>query len=295
MNERREEMMSDEEFFEKFLAGKEWPPESEEDRRLTERIRQEMKDNAEKEEAMQQEDPELEGAEPDPDMLEKILGKARATSYHPEDYLTEEDRKALEIGRKKMHRSRYSGWFRHWSAMVAVLACVFIVGVSTDANRTKLVNVLSTWIGEDVLMRIDNETNREVADNEEEQADAEIEKKLGIKPVHFLYEVKGMEFNGYEIDEIACVAKLFYEYQGNILTIIMRKDDDGTSKGDIPDGTGGEIFDVPSDFGDLKVTSIEGTKQENYATKFVYNNTYYYFFGKISREELTKWLSSIFF
>ena len=77
MNMTREEMVSDEEFFEKFLSGKDWPPEFEEDRCLTERIRQEIMDSADKEEAMLKEHSELEGAEPSPDMLEKILSERR--------------------------------------------------------------------------------------------------------------------------------------------------------------------------------------------------------------------------
>ena len=77
MSMTREEMLSDEEFFEKFLSGKDWLPESEEDRRLTEHIRQEIMDSADKEEAMLKEHPELEGAEPSPDMLEKILSERR--------------------------------------------------------------------------------------------------------------------------------------------------------------------------------------------------------------------------
>ena len=77
MSMTREEILSDEEFFEKFLSGKDWPSESEEDRRLTEHIRQEIMDSADKEEAMLKEHPELEGAEPSPDMLEKILSERR--------------------------------------------------------------------------------------------------------------------------------------------------------------------------------------------------------------------------
>lgn len=77
MSMTREEILSDEEFFEKFLSGKDWPLESEEDRRLTEHIRQEIMDSADKEEAMLKEHPELEGAEPSPDMLEKILSERR--------------------------------------------------------------------------------------------------------------------------------------------------------------------------------------------------------------------------
>ena len=77
MSMTREEMVSDEEFFEKFLSGKDWPPESEEDLRLTEHIRQEIMDSADKEEAMLKEHSELEGAEPSPDMLEKILSERR--------------------------------------------------------------------------------------------------------------------------------------------------------------------------------------------------------------------------
>lgn len=295
MNERREEMLSDEEFYEKYLAGKEWPPESEEDRRLTDRIRQEIQDSADKEEAMLKEHPELDGKEPDPDMLEKILEKGRKKSYHPEEYLTDEDRKALEIGRKKLHRTKNRGWYRHWTAMVAALACVFIVGVSTDANRVKLVNVLSTWIGDEALVKVNNETNREDYESTERLADIEIEEKLGIKPIHFLYELKGMEFDRYEIDESAQIAKLFYIYEDSILTIIMRQNDDGTAKGTMKDGTITETFNVKTDIGEIAVLSIDGRLGKKYMAEFIYGNAYYHIFGEMPKKEFVNLISSIFF
>lgn len=295
MSMTREEMLSDEEFFEKFLSGKDWPPESEEDRHLTERIRQEIMDSADKEEAMLKEHPELEGAEPSPDMLEKILSEGRKESYRPEEYLTDEDRKALELGRKKMKRAKHSGWFHHWAAWAAVMVCVFVVGVSTDANRMKMVNVLNTWIGEEALLRVNNETDREIVHNEEEKVDVEIEEKLGIQPIHFMYEVEGMEFTGYEIDESAQIARIFYTYRNSILTIIMRKNEEGTAKGSIKDGEAGDGFTVQTAIGNIEVLDIEGKLGVKYMAEFIYDNVYYHILGELPKEEFTKLLASIFF
>ncbi|MGN0354995.1 MAG: hypothetical protein ACI4EI_07955, partial [Muricoprocola sp.] len=57
-----------------------------------------------------------------------------------EDLLSEEDRLALEIGRRKLRRKKYSKIYRGMGVAAAVLCCVLIVGVSSEANRIRIAN-----------------------------------------------------------------------------------------------------------------------------------------------------------
>ena len=150
-------------------------------------------------------------------------------------------------------------------------------------------------MGNESLVRVNNETDREKVHNEQEKAYAAIEDELGIKSARFMYEVKGMEFAGYEIDKTVRNAVLFYKYQGTILSILMSKDERGNAQGAIQDGDKGEKFEVKSDIGKIEVQEIKGTMGIKYATEFIYNNTYYYIMCELPKKELINLLGSIFF
>lgn len=325
--------LSDKEFYRLFLKGHGWPTDTEEDHFLDEMFDMELDRDVEREEALLAKHPEITGTDASSDLFDRIMEKAgemdngkmavradvevehekdtdfeaaggsteeipekaETAEYRPEDFLSEEDRKALEIGRKRMRNKKKHRWAIRFVANAAILVCVFLVGVSTEANRTRLINVINTWVGDETLVKVNNETDREDVHMNENKAYAEIEEILGIKPVRFMYELKGMQFDGYEIDTKAKMARLFYSYNESIITILMRKDENGTSKGSIKDGNIKEVFDVNTDIGTVKVAEIEGKFKDKYMAEFVTDNTYYHMFGELPREEFVNLIKSIFF
>lgn len=300
---QQNENLSDEEFYERYLAGKKWPEEcqTEEDHLLDEWFQEELEEEVKREMELQKQHPELEKEEPSPDLFDRILAEAKkiekekTAEYRPEDYLTEEDRKALEIGRKRLSQGKRHKWVMRLAVNAAILVCVFMIGVSTEANRIKIVNVINTLVGKEALVSVDNETDRMGYKKEELDAVEDIENRLGIKPVRFMYEVKGMEFAGYEIDKKAKSATLFYSYQDTVLTIAMREQDKGIAMGEIPDGDTGEAFDIESNIGTISVMEIKEKLGSKYMSQFIYNNTYYYICGELPKEEFVNLISSIFF
>lgn len=325
--------LSDKEFYRLFLKEHGWPADTEEDRFLDEMFGMELDRDVEREEALLAKHPEITGTDASPDLFDRIMEKAgemdngkravradveaerekdtdfkaaggnteeihektESAEYRPEDFLSEEDRKALEIGRKRMRNKKKHRWAIRFAVNAAVLVCVFLVGVSTEANRTRLINVINTWVGDEALGRLNNETDREYVGRDQEKACADIEEQLGIKPVHFMYELKGMEFDGYEIDTTAKSAILFYRYKDTIVFISMRKDEDGMAKGSIKDGNIDETFTVNTEIGKVAVTGIEGTINKKYMAEFIYDNTYYHIYGELPREEFVNLIGSIFF
>ena len=304
--------LSDEEFYRQFLADQGWPQETEEDRLLDEKFCEELEEDVKREEALLAAHPEITETEASPDLFDRIMKQAEKMdngketkapeqqepltgNYHPENFLSEEDRKALEIGRKHIKNRKRHRWIGRLAANAAVLACVFFVGVSTEANRTRIVNVINTWIGNEALGRVNNETDREHVGSEQEKACADIEEQLGIKPVRFMYAVEGLEFGGYEIDLVAKGATMFYSYTDSFLTIIMRKDEDGAARGSIKDGIIQNTFTVQTDIGNIEIAEIEGSIGEKYMAEFIYNNTYYHIFCELPKEEFENLIASIFF
>lgn len=325
--------LSDKEFYRLFLKGHGWPADTEEDHFLDEMFDMELDRDVEREEALLAKHPEITGTDASSDLFDRIMEKAgemdngkmavradvevehekdtdfeaaggnteeipektESAEYRPEDLLSEEDRKALEIGRKRMRNKKKHRWAIRFVANAAVLVCVFLVGVSTEANRTRLINVINTWVGDEALGRLNNETDREYVGRDQEKACADIEEQLGIKPVHFMYELKGMEFDGYEIDRKTQNAVMFYSYQDTIFFILMKQNEEGMAKGSIKDGTVKETFKVSTDIGNIEVAEIEGNTGKKYMAEFVYNNTYYHIFCEIPKEEFVNLVSSIFF
>ncbi len=319
---QQKEALSDEEFYRQFLKEQGGLAETEEDRFLDEMFRAELDRDVEREEALLAEHPEITGMEPSPDLFDRIMAKAAemdggkteapideevereketdfeadgGAEYRPEDFLSEEDRKALEIGRKRMKHQKKHRWVVHFAANAAILVCVFLVGVSTEANRTRIVNVINTWVGNEALGRLNNETDRQNYKAGEFEAIADIEDQLGIKPVRFMYEVDGMQFDGYEIDIKTKRADMYYVYNDTVLTIVMYKEEVGTAKGSIKDGDIGSTFEIPSGIGNITAAEIDGNMNKRYMTEFIYDNTYYHIFCELPKEEFTKLISSIFF
>ena len=325
--------LSDKEFYRLFLKGHGWPADTEEDRFLDEMFGMELDRDVEREEALLAKHPEITGTDASPDLFDRIMEKAgemdngkmairadvevehekdtdfeaaggnteeipektESAEYRPEDFLSEEDRKALEIGRKRMRNQKKHRWAIRFVANAAVLVCVFLVGVSTEANRTRLINVINTWVGDESLVKVNNETDREDVHMNENKAYEEIEETLGIKPVRFMYELKGMQFDGYEVDIRAKTARLFYFYNNSIITVLMRQDERGIAKGSIKDGDIKEVFEVNTDIGIIEVAGMESINGEKYMAEFIANNTYYHIFGEVPKEEFTNLLKSIFF
>ena len=190
--------LSDKEFYRLFLKGHGWPADTEEDHFLDEMFDMELDRDVEREEALLAKHPEITGTDASSDLFDRIMEKVgeidngkmavradveverekdtdfeaaggnteeipektESAEYRPEDLLSEEDRKALEIGRKRMRNKKKHRWAIRFVANAAILVCVFLVGVSTEANRTRLINVINTWVGDEALVKMNNETDR---------------------------------------------------------------------------------------------------------------------------------------
>ena len=175
-------------------------------------------------------------------------------------------------------------------AVVAV-ACVFAASMTSEANRTYLVNSVRIWSGDDSKIVVYNDENNEDASTDEEKAIVDIEEKLGVKIPEFYYRPYEFEFSNYVIDETTSLARIEYEYQNNSVTLYIDKQNLTTASkinstsGNEKDETviyNGEIAIV------IKKNYDSSTKEISYSAEWNKDGNVYLLSGRIKLEELEK-------
>ena len=171
-------------------------------------------------------------------------------------------------------------------------ACVFAASMTSEANRTYLINNFRIWSGADTKTVVDNDAANESADVEEEAAFSEIEEKLGIEMPRFYYRPYELEFMTYEIDVDVAIARLEYQYKdGLIITFLIDRQDENTAS-KISSAHGQEIETIKTVSDEIEVT-IEETKDANderpsFAAQWQRGNVLYYLSGKMELDEIKK-------
>lgn len=206
------------------------------------------------------------------------------------------DSKITEI-RKKSTGGRRHRLGRVVGMAAVAVACVFAASMTSEANRTYLVNSVRIWSGDDTKTVNYNDENNEDANPDEDKAIADIEEQLNVKIPKFYYRPYGFVFDNYKIDMEADIAWIEYEYQNNSIVWIIDKQDKETAS---------------------KINSLDGNEKENTVIqnegisiilKKIYNNdstlncsaewhkdkTLYLLFGKIDFEEIKKMLEKMKF
>lgn len=304
-----DEELSDEEYYEKYLANGEI---SCQDEALKAILKKEMREAADRLEKELDADPSMEGVEPPPEAFEKVMALAREAEkkkaageakrkpweqrpLRPEDYLSEEDRRALEIGRRSLERKGRRRLLRWLGPVAAVLVCVLVVSVSSEANRIRIIHAYHVLVGDEAMLRLNNDEDSQTIHLKERKDREEIREKTGMEPVQFLYNPKGLTYDSYEIMNGNRRAALFYHYQDTILTVLMMKQEKGTVRGETQDGEILDSFEADTRIGKIEIQEIDGELEKKYMTEFVRENTFYKIYGALPREEFVPMMESLFF
>ena len=209
-----------------------------------------------------------------------------------EDLLSEEDRLALEIGRKKIQkkkwRRKYRRLHRGMGVVAAVLCCVLIVGVSSEANRVRISNLWNEITGKEELVQLVNYADAGNADLQEKYDIERIKKEIGIDAIKFYYKTKGLDYQNCEIEKEVNRAWMYYVYGAQIVSVMMRKEGRDMVYGEIQDGNIVEKFTVQTRFGEVEIQGTMGNEKIGYEAEFIYNECYYHIAGCLPKEELLK-------
>lgn len=215
------------------------------------------------------------------------------------DKLSEEDKKALEIGRrvmneKKKSRKRYA--LKGVVGAAVVMLGIFSVSMTSDANRLRILSVWNSLVNEELRIDIDNEEDRILDKVPEEDVYSKIENELGIHPIKFLYTPNEMVYDNYDINIEVGNAHLFYKYKDSIVTVYMYKKSDKASRSQNFDGKVVNTIITRVDDIEMKIREVEIPDSENaFAVSFTYEGVYYSVCGQLPREEFEKTMKEIYF
>lgn len=152
--------------------------------------------------------------------IEKVRKKQREHLYAN---MSEDDRKALEIGRRVLEKERAQKegkvvWKKKqikkvYFGLAAALVLAMAVGVTTMGGPEKIMRMVTQMVGEREVEKINSsEDNKIIFEENEGEAYRKIEEEFGIEPVRLVIISENMRFINMELDEVMQTAELYYEY-----------------------------------------------------------------------------------
>lgn len=212
---------------------------------------------------------------------------------------------AEDVTNIKKLQSRFSGR-RHGRVQVGKVAgvallccaCIFAASMTSEANRNYLVKSVRYLAGDDTRIIVGNDDENEDADMAEYEAVEEIEKQLGVEMPEFYYRPNGFEFVSYEIDMAVDVAKIEYQYQNNIIFLVVDRQSTNAASGIVSADEMKKTNIVNSSEGlEIEIQEIQGKQDKisTYSAQWKMNDTIYYMSGKIEEREFKKILEQMKF
>lgn len=219
--------------------------------------------------------------------------------------LSEEDRKALELGREMMRRQeeekttvRKKKRPRVYLVLAAVLVLAMALGMTSIGGADRIISIIKSVVGEREVVQVDSEEdNLAIWQEGEEEAYQEIKETFGIYPVRFQNIPDDMIFQGMEIDENLQIAEILYKFnEENIVFMINASYADASWGIDVEDEvTDQYVLKKNSVAIEVKEYQIEESKEKRYSAAFSYGGLEYFLMGTMDKENFEEILNSLYF
>lgn len=144
--------------------------------------------------------------------------------------LSEEDMKALEIGRKimeeeaegerKVKTARKKKKVRLYVSLAAAVILTMAVGVTSMGGPERIMQMMTRTVGDREITQLDSDNSLMTKGNEEE-AYQKMKEVFGVDPVRVIPVSTHMEFESMEIDGEILTAELIYKYYEERLVYLI--------------------------------------------------------------------------
>ncbi|MGN8920562.1 DUF4367 domain-containing protein [Lachnospiraceae bacterium HCP28S3_F9] len=222
--------------------------------------------------------------------------------------LSEEDRKALELGRKIMaeeeqektevkvvHKKKR---FKMYFGLAAVLILVMAVGITSIGGPERIVRMLKQAVGDREVEQVDSsDENLAMVEENEEEAYQEVGDEFGIEPVKIMGGPVDLKFERLEFDKELQVAEMIYSYrEENVVYFINASYSDASWGVDVEDEIiATTIKEYRGCKIEIKEYRILATNEERYSAKFKYKGLEYYLIGTMQGEKFNLILDKLLF
>lgn len=222
----------------------------------------------------------------------------------------EEDRKALELGRKmlkaevgtadtsekKVHYRRKP--LKIYLALAAVIVCVLAMGITSMGGPERVVRMVRQAVGDrDVEYTVKGKKVKTIENEDEEKAYQEIRDTFDTDVVKIFVCLPDMKFDTMNLDESKQVAEMYYSYDGETIGYIINMPYRDSSLGiDFEDPIEKEYSKVVNDC-EIKITiyKLEDNKKSGCVARFKYGSIEYLLTGTMKQQDFEKILKNLFF
>ena len=232
------------------------------------------------------------------------------------NHLSEEDREALELGRKMLKAGigqkdpeepsgkkvrRKKKPLKMYLALAAVIVCVLAMGITSMGGPERIVRMMTQDVGDREVDQVDSnhadKENKVIEGEDEEKAYQEIGDVFNTDIVKLSANLKDMKFDSMNLDENNQIAENYYTYNKKTIAYIISAPYRENSWGvDFEDPIEKKYTEKLHNCKiDITVYKIDKNEQFGYAAKFKYNNIDYLLTGTMRQQEFDKILKSLVF
>ena len=247
--------------------------------------------------------------EPPEELFQKLVVEARDEGLLEEENTKhlEDETKSTEENTKENQNTKVVKFFNHriskkflGMTAAAVISCfgLFSVSMSTQGGRSYVMDKANEVLGDEKNTEIENSQDRLISDRTEEEARSEIEEKLQMEVPQFFYLPSRMEFDSYEIDDVAQSVYIRYYNGEDYMYFIIQanySDASGLYRNDEGICLGSVECDMSKIEPELWKIEDDGSGYSTYLAQWDYKNSYYRISGKITEDEMRKIIKDIMF
>lgn len=231
------------------------------------------------------------------------------------DRLSEEDRRALELGRKVLReekekekgkeekafegktRKRHHRPRRVYIAVAAVLVATLAVSVSAMGGPERMVRMVRQAVGDREVEQVDSsDENLVIVEENEEEAYQELKNIFGVDSVRITKRPVGIKFKQMRCDSQNLTAEIWYQGECGTITFVISGSYKDSSWGiDIEDKIEEEYTkEIQNCEMEIKEYRLP-LGNEKYSARFTFNGLEYFLVGTVSNVEFEKVINNLHF
>ena len=227
--------------------------------------------------------------------------------------LSEEDRKALELGRKMLKAEIGSGEtsekkIRHrkkplkiYVALAAVIVCVMAMGITSMGGPGRVVRMMKQAVGDRDVEQVDSNNkdkkNKVIEGEKEEEAYQEIRDAFNTDVVKILICLPNMKFDTMDLDESKQIAEMYYSYRGETIGYLINMPYRDSSWGIDFEDSAEENYSKEINNCEIDITRYKADKNgvPRWGAKFKYDSMEYLLTGTMKQKDFEKILENLVF
>lgn len=221
--------------------------------------------------------------------------------------LSEEDRKALELGKELMRKQEDEAAekkvvhkkkpVRIYLVIAAAVVMAMAFGVTSIGGPKRIIKMMTSSVGDREVEQTDTDDNKVIEKEREEEAYQEIKEVFGVDPVKLIWRPTNMRFKILETDNVMQTAEMYYEYNDINVIFCMSTTFQDAAWGIDAEDTVIKEYPMEKEGVVIKIKEyrVENLKEKQYSAKFSYKGVEYYLIGSMKKTDFEKILKNLYF